>query len=381
MRSRRLIVGVIGLLIGLLFLALSLAPQPARAFSVSAGYYEPLTNPRLSTTMLVLSWSGLPPGTTIFVVSSVPTRSGCSDPTQVVAWGAGSWGSLAFSQDASVTDYVYGCSGSSAEAVSLNMTQSGGVTPGEIVAGTLILIDLLILVVGFRRSKRSPAAASPAEPLPPPVGYQVPLAAPASLVSMKPLPSVPVGMAAEAEDYPSTIRSEPSMNGDRSSISGLGQYDTGNGQAATGGAAKPPRKTRTILEVQLPGYSPSEVEHYMMWWLKTNGFAIVDTRSDGSPMRRWTWGSPIRLRPTPGNLVALRTRLSGVIALEAGFRPSAAGTVVRVEGYAVGASLFHGRELEFTPTAMAADDRARKEGFDLLRNLAGSLKALPPRVS
>ena len=154
-------IGVILVLVGLPLLSNSLLPVPTRTVVLPPGYDQPLTNSRLSTTTLTISWSGLPLGTTVFLVSSRPTSSECSFPMNVIDSGTGSSGSFTFNQGAGVTDYAYGCSGSSNPGITFKLDQTGGLTPGEVAGAVLFPVGILFLVLWWRRRWGYPGAHSP----------------------------------------------------------------------------------------------------------------------------------------------------------------------------------------------------------------------------
>jgi hypothetical protein len=132
--------------------------------------------------------------------------------------------------------------------------------------------------------------------------------------------------------------------------------------------------TRTQRQIRVPGAGADQVRSFCLAWLTNNGFRVIDQYADGTEKRYPIWGQQLFIHPTQGSLVAVSGKLSGAVVFELLFYPAGPETVLYVMGYAAGAGpLFHGKEYEFTSSAMAVGGVPRKRGLDLLERLEKDL--------
>ncbi len=133
---------------------------------------------------------------------------------------------------------------------------------------------------------------------------------------------------------------------------------------------------RTAIETRVSGHNTGGVQRFLMAWLHDNEFSVTDLRADGTEKLYPIWGTSLKLRPKVGSLVAVSGKSSGAVVFEFVLQSTGNDTIVRVEAYASGASMFAGREYELSQTSFAVAGWPRKRGQGLLSKLQGSLQAL-----
>jgi hypothetical protein len=131
---------------------------------------------------------------------------------------------------------------------------------------------------------------------------------------------------------------------------------------------------RTQKQIRVPGVGVDQVRSFCLAWLTNNGLEVVDQTADGSEKKYPVWGQHLTLHPTPGSLVAVNGKLSGAVVFELLFYPAGPDTVLYVQGYAAGAGpMAHGKEYEFSTSAIGVGGAPRKRGNGLLQKLEADL--------
>ncbi len=135
-----------------LLLASALAGFSATSEQVAAGSAWRITPFAVTSTSARVSWSAGSPDTQAYLVSGAAL---CPGPANALASGDAQAGSFSATLQPGTTYSLYACSGSTHEAANFTLTVSGGVTIGDVIAGVLIPLSVVLIILGFRPSVRS----------------------------------------------------------------------------------------------------------------------------------------------------------------------------------------------------------------------------------
>ncbi|MCI4355876.1 MAG: zinc finger Ran-binding domain-containing protein [Thermoplasmata archaeon] len=135
---------------------------------------------------------------------------------------------------------------------------------------------------------------------------------------------------------------------------------------------------RTVRDLAVPMGPGVDVDRFLTGWLASNGFTIIDPRSDGAEKKFPHWDGSLVLHPKPGSLVATQTRAGGAtIVFELTLSPVGGSRVIHFEGYTTGRGPgWGGKEFDFIPSALAVAGVPRKRGLELLTALQGQIASM-----
>lgn len=150
-RGPHLLVGVVLVVVGVLVVAASAAVSSRpRTEVLPAGGTWTISPTTLSEVTAHVSWTGGSNHTHVFLVWKTPD---CSLPVGVAGSGSGATGSFSVILEPSTTYILYACSGQGAAPPLLfTLVLTGGLTIAIVIAGMLIVVGLVLIVVGLRRS-------------------------------------------------------------------------------------------------------------------------------------------------------------------------------------------------------------------------------------
>jgi hypothetical protein len=115
--------GIVVLLLALgLVLVAVFVPLPAGSRTVPAGEAWTITSASWAVVSVTVTWSASAEATEVFVVSGAPS---CSNPTNVVASGSGSQGSLSTEFRSGATYDLFACSGTNWETAHFSLSATG----------------------------------------------------------------------------------------------------------------------------------------------------------------------------------------------------------------------------------------------------------------